>query len=101
MSSFVPRCWWQSTRCVRLHSRKATLFRLHMKDHPDPWASSADAGGVASSPSLSPETVSRTLEDSSRACVTPSVKEAEASLWHFCSLSPTVAAVLLTACVPC
>lgn len=36
MISFVPRCWWQSTRCVRLHSRKATLFRLHMKDHHSP-----------------------------------------------------------------
>lgn len=36
MISFVPRCWWQLTRCVRLHSRKATLFRLHMKDHHSP-----------------------------------------------------------------
>lgn len=36
MISFVPRCWWQPTRCVRLHSRKATLFRLHMKDHHSP-----------------------------------------------------------------
>lgn len=91
MISFVPRCWWQSTRCVRLHSRKATLFRLHMKDHHSPlppgpprptsirFLSRCRGRGLKTFP-LSRDCL-KALQ--TLTCAIPEPQKAEASVWPF------------------
>lgn len=96
MISFVPRCWWQSTRCVRLHSRKATLFRLHMKDHHSPLSPGPPRPTSTDFLSRRWGCGLKTFPHSGNClkalqrlkCAIPVPQKAEDSLWPFHSLNP-------------